>query len=271
MKVFRGACCALVVVALCAVLVDSAAATKVLFHGRIHPDPVSGDDGAVMDHLVARYGAENVTYMAGFLAAPDGSTANGYDVVLLSATMSSSDVRGFYEVSPVGVVLWENALVDAENVGNFFLCESSGDIETSPPTDRTQVDIVDPSHPLAAGLSGTVTVSSYPDHVQFGKGALAGGVSLIANATADASQHFIFGAEKGGALLGDGSEGSPAVAAGRRVMFFVSDTGFAALTADGLALFDAAVDWAAVPEPGTFVLALIGLLGVGVTRRKRST
>jgi hypothetical protein len=66
------------------------------------------------------------------------------------------------------------------------------------------------------------------------------------------------------------------------VFFFVSDFGFFDLTADGVKLFDAAIDWAAahpgsgsgslsssVPEPTGLILAAIGLFAGLVFRRHR--
>jgi hypothetical protein len=61
----------------------------------------------------------------------------------------------------------------------------------------------------------------------------------------------------------------------------MSDFGFFDLSADGVKLFDAAIDWAAadppigvggslgvVPEPGCGILGLIALLsGIGLSRR----
>jgi hypothetical protein len=239
--------CAVLVVGFCLVVADSASATKVLFHGR-EIEPTFGDDGAVFDHLVAKYGGDNVTYLMGLDAAPDGSSADGFDVVIVSSSMPSSALRGKYEDSPVGIVNWENALIHDNDLGNFMLSDASGNENES--STLTQIDIVDPSHPLAAGLSGTVTVYSAANWHQYGLGPLGAGVSLIASSTQIPDRHAIFAADVGGTLLGDGSDGSPATAAGRRVMFFLSDVGFSTLTNEGRSLFNAAVDWAAgVVEP----------------------
>jgi hypothetical protein len=211
-------------------------------------------------HLESVFGAENVDYIQGSEAAADGSSANGYDVVFLSSTMASSATRDKYEDSTVGVVTSENALISDGSVGNFFLSDSGGNADGT--KIRQQIDILDPSHPLAAGLSGTVTVynSTTPSNdpnagtlwAQFGKGDLGAGVNLVAQwDTTDAPdpvdpvEHAIFAADVGAALRGDGSPGSPATAAGRRVFFFMSDFGASDLTDDGKALFNAAINWAA--------------------------
>ncbi len=68
---------------------------------------------------------------------------------------------------------------------------------------------------------------------QLGTGPLGGGVNLVAS-SADGVNHAIFSADLGDALLGDGSAQSPAVAPGRRVMFFIQDSSFNDLTPDGI-------------------------------------
>jgi hypothetical protein len=234
-----------------ALSVNTAAATKVLMHGRVE-EPSYGDDGLVFDHLVSVHGAENVSYMMGDEAASDGSSAEGFDVVILSSTMASNSIRDKYENTSVGVVNWENALMGSATAGNFMMSESGGNQNGI--SERTQINILDSAHPLAAGLSGTVTVFNNPQWTQYGLGGLGDGVALIAEATENPDEHSIFAADVGDALLGDGSDGFPASAAGRRVMFFLSDQGFSDLTDDGVKLFDAAVQWAGDDAGG-------GLLG----------
>lgn len=249
-------------VGLSLVFVDSAAAIKILMHGR-EAGATYRDDPFVFAHLEATYGAENVDYMQGALAAVDGSSAVGYDVLFLSSTMASSAIRGKYEDSTVGVVDGENAVIHNDAVGNFMMSDLGGNQDAG--KDRHKINILNPGHPLAAGLSGEVTVFTTPPDLnwtQYGRGPLAPGVTLIADADNTdqplgdpSAEHAIFAADVGAALLGDGSEGSPATAAGRRVFFFVSDFGFFDLTTDGVALFDAAITWAAtdpVPVPADY-------------------
>ena len=240
-----------------------AAGARILFHGS-GVEPVDGADGAVMTHLQDRYGADNVVYMQGDMAAADGSDANGFDVVIISSTLSSGTVRNKYEDTPVGLMNWEQALM-RQREGEFNMSENG---RTQP--DETQIEIVDPAHPIAAGLSGTIDVYSAPNTNSYGRDALAPGATLIARGVTDAADLAIFAAEAGDALLGDGTPGNPATADGRRVMFFLEDNGFGAITPDGIKMFDAAVDWLAVPEPSSMVLGLAGLLGLlGLSRRGR--
>jgi hypothetical protein len=305
------------------VFVDSAAAIRILMHGR-DPGATFRDDLTTFMHLESVFGAENVDYLQGALAAADGSSANGYDVLYLSSTMASSVLRDKYEDSPVGIVNSENALIHDNNTGNFMLSDSAGNQDMINGKDK--INIVNSSHPLAAGLSGEVTVykTTVANWWQHSRGSLAPGVIPIAeslldnvaapgdyngNGTVDAAdyvlwrhggplsneehtsgtvsqedytewrarfgntpqQHAIVAADVGAQLLGDGSPGRPATAAGRRVFFFVSDFGSFDLTEDGFKLFDAAIQWAAedppaptvgsgvsaVPEPASMLTALV--------------
>jgi hypothetical protein len=255
-------CCA-------ALLAGSPSATqaRILVHGR-NALPDFRDDGLLMSHLETRFGEENVDYMAAIDAAADGSSANGYDAIIISSSMGSNDIRGKYANTPVGVLNMENAIIDT-GVGEFQLSFTSG---TTVSFNHQHVEIVDPTHPLAAGLTGTVQVFNNPQFMQVGRGDLGQGVHLVARQPENVDgtrDHTIFAVDTGGALLGDGSPGSPAVAAGRRVMFFVSDPGFGDLTADGLKLFDAAANWVIVPEPASFALCAVGLFTLLARRPHR--
>jgi len=350
MGILRSFSCAVIVVVLSLVFTGTANAITVLMHGR-NPAADFRDDSFVYSHLQTKYGAANVTYMQGSVAAPDGSSANGFDVVFISSTMASSATRNKYEDSTKGIVLGENALVSDDDVGNFMLSDAGGNQDATPATlSKTKITILDPSHPLAAGLSGEVTVfNTTPTDTywwQFARGALAPGVTRIAasqldvgtasvstdyNASSEVDagdyvywrkggtplpnevatsaantpedytewrrrfgnfsslsppdqQHAILAADVGARLWGDGETGRPATAPGRRVFMFLSDFGFFDLTADGVKLFDAAIDWAAttvpgsgssvvaVPEPGCCSLAFVALLGgLGMRLRRAAT
>ena len=139
--------------------IDSANAIKILMHGR-EAGATFRDDPFVLMHLESVFGAENVDYLRGVDAAADGSSANGFDVVYISSTMASGDTRSKYEDSPVGIVFGENALSHDDNAGNFMMSDLGTNNDNV--TDRQTISIVNASHPLAAGLSGEVTVLNSP-------------------------------------------------------------------------------------------------------------
>ncbi len=113
---------------------------------------------------------------------------------------------------------------------------------TNPPPDnglepnQTDIDIVDPGHPIAAGLSGTVSILTGNNNM--GWGIPLTGAQSVASIAGDPSRATIFAYMDGIACAG-----FPA----RRVAFPLATSTGAALTADGWALFDAAVNWAATP------------------------
>ena len=289
MRTLRTISCVVLAAAFSLTFVDSAQAIKILMHGRaINPyDPADpfkdqmGEDRFVLSYLRTVYGANNVDYMRGEFANPDGSTANGYDVIYLSSSMNTAIIRNKYEDSPVGVVNSESNTDSDNTIGNFMLSDDSGDYGYNPlipplPDPATfpvrhNISILNPSHPLAAGLSGTVQIFRNPPALtqsQYGLGTLGAGVSLVAELVKDDGtvpesspgvprhEHAIFAADVGGALLGTGVDGSPTTATGRRVHWFESDYGFTDLTPDGLTLFKATIDWAAhntaAPQPGDY-------------------
>jgi hypothetical protein len=250
----KNVCCVALALSLSFVFVNSANAIRILMHGR-EPGATFRDDPFVLQHLESAFGADNVDYLRGADAAADGSSATGYDVVYISSTMASGDTRGKYEDSPVGIVFGENALAHDDNVGNFMLSDLGTNNDNV--TDRDSIMIENPSHPLAAGLSGEVTVLNSPINNywwQYARGTLAPGVQLIASGVIDPApaepHHAIVAADVGAQLLGDGTDGRPMTATGRRVFFFLSDFGAVDLTEDGKKLFNAAFTWAAEDPAG---------------------
>lgn len=105
---------------------------------------------------------------------------------------------------------------------------------------ETQITIVMPEHPLAAGKKGNMTVYREPKQVNWGK--VAESAEVIATLPGEKVAASIYVYKKGSKLY-DGT-----TAAGLRVGFFLEDddkTGTANLmTEDGLRLFDAAVEFA---------------------------
>jgi hypothetical protein len=108
---------------------------------------------------------------------------------------------------------------------------------------ETNIVIHAPEHPLAAGLRDEVSVYSAPKEINWGK--VAAGAKVVATLASDPAGAALYLYEKGSTLF-DGKQ-----AAGLRIGFFLEDdntTGTATFfTADGLKLFDAAVNYALGP------------------------
>ncbi len=105
---------------------------------------------------------------------------------------------------------------------------------------ETRIVIRDQAHPLAAGLRDQVAVYSAAKEINWGK--VAAGAKVVATLASDSAGASLYVYEKGSTLF-DGKK-----AAGTRIGFFLEDdntTGTATFfTADGLKLFDAAVNYA---------------------------
>jgi glucose/arabinose dehydrogenase len=162
-------------------------------------------------------------------AASTTADAAGKALVLLSSTVTAADVNTKYRTVVNPVLAWEPLLFD--DLG--LTPSATGNFGTL--TGRTQLAITAATHPLAGGLSGTVTVASPPQTFTFGRP--NANAVVAARPAGDATRAVIFGYERGTAMPG-------LTAPGRRVGFFVHDATAAALTPAGFTLFDAAVRWA---------------------------
>ena len=110
-----------------------------------------------------------MTLSTGTAVPNDGSTANGQDLVIITSSLASSSVIATaggakFLRSPVPVIVWESALEDD------FSFQAAGGGTTDA---QTQINIVNASHPLAAGFpAGLLTVTTSPQ--TFSQGAPVG-------------------------------------------------------------------------------------------------
>jgi hypothetical protein len=225
-----------------------ARAAQILFVGST--DPPTSSDQAVIQRLTSTLG-HNVTLVTG----PASTTADalGKQLVIVSSSVTSGDVNTKFRDVPIGVLTWEQALWD-----DFQLATAGG----GNPAAQTDITIrpQNAGHPLAAGLApGNYTVYSSPQTISAGGTSL--GLGAIHVADTATGLPAIVGYETGG-LLADATP-----AAGRRVGFFFENTALDAANPTGLALFDAAVGWAIVPEPGALGLAVLAMAAVSLRRR----
>jgi hypothetical protein len=179
--------------------------------------------------------APDTTIAEDLLAMSDAA-----DMVLVSESVTSANLLGKLKPSTAPILNYE-----------AFIQDDMGLTALGPPGDPglpaqfelgvkqadTQIDIVDPTHPLAAGLMGTITVYKAAKEITWGK--VAATAEVVATLAGDRAGPCLYVYRKG-ATLHDGS-----AAAGLRVGFFLEDddvTGTPNLmTDDGLRLFDAAV------------------------------
>jgi len=186
-------------------------------------------DQAVHQHLLDR--GFDVQLTTGTDVPDDGSTANGKDLIIETSTLGSGTVEvggiGKFRTLPIPAMDWEASSTDA-----FGFMDANANPGTT--GGQTQVNIVDPTHPLAAGFpKGLLTVTGSETYSQ----GQPVGARIVATLANDPSQAIIFGYEKGD----KGASGF--VMPARRAFFFFQDNTAAVANENGWKLFDAATDW----------------------------
>jgi hypothetical protein len=159
--------------------------------------------------------------------AAAAADAPGKAVVVISSTVRPNDVGTRFRGSIAPIVTWEAQLFD-----DLGLTGSAGGNGMAR---QSRITIMTPAHPLAAGLSGLINVTTAPTALAWGKPSAS--AARIARLPGNASRFTIFGYERGAAMVG-------LTAPARRVGLFLGDTAATILTPDGAALFDAAIRWA---------------------------
>ena len=149
----------------------------------------------------------------------------GFSLVVVSSSVAPAKVGTKLTAVAVPVVSWEGLLADELGLANT----SKESTNT-----QTKVAIVTPAHPVAAGLTGTVTILSSATK-QNQVGAPAAGVIVVANNQAGAPSIL---AADAGATLNTGP------APERRVNLSWNYDSPPVSNANGWAIFEAAVDWA---------------------------
>ena len=182
-------------------------------------NPPPGDD-AVIEHLEA--GGKVVTVVDDdSLGDVDPSR---FDVIAISSTVTASKVGQTFTTTSVPVLVWEHYLYDDLGlIGN-------GRGMTAPSTD---VEIVHDDHPLAGGLTGTVSVTTARQRSTWGEPTPEAQVVAVD----PASDRAVVFAYEAGAALRSG------IAPARRVAFHLSPRSAIDWSDDGKALFDAALAW----------------------------
>lgn len=162
----------------------------------------------------------------------DPALARGKDLVVISATVSSKDVRPGWRSLKVPLVTWENDLLD-----DLAMTGKRHDADFGEEEKERYLWIVNAPQPMAARLpAGVANVYFRQAPMSWGKPGL--GATTIATVYGQPEKAAVFGYETGATM--DYETLAPA----RRVMLFMGNDGFANLSPAGIALFDAAIDWA---------------------------
>ncbi|MBU9609892.1 hypothetical protein [Burkholderia multivorans] len=164
-------------------------------------------------------------------ATPDA--ARDADLVVISSTVSSKHVQPGWRTFDKPLVTWENDVLD-----DLAMTGKRHDTDFGETGNERYLWIVNAPHPIAAGLpAGVTNVYGRQAPMSWGKPGL--GAITIATVYGQPDKAAIFAYEKGATMDYE------ALAPARRVMLFLDNDTFANLSPAGVALFDAALDWAA--------------------------
>ena len=158
------------------------------------------------------------------------SAPNGQSVVLVSATADPNKIGTKFAGSATPFIVWQGGLFDDLGMTGKV---SGTDFGISAST--LQLTIAQPSHPLAAGRSGTVLAYSSGSRLTWGRPSASG--VIVAHVPSLPTQPALFAYEAGDSMV-------TGVAPARRVGLFLYVHSAQVLTPDGWAIFDAAVTWA---------------------------
>ncbi|CDK26251.1 unnamed protein product [Kuraishia capsulata CBS 1993] len=185
-------------------------------------------DFEIRDHLVST--GYNVTFAD---QTEDASIVDGHDLVVISATIRSRDfVPGDYKDIEIPIFTWENDILDDLRFTGKCRDTNFGGLDA-----EHYVQLVNAPHPISAGVESGVKAMFVSDQeVGFGQPGL--GADIIGTVPGTPDQALIFSYEEGATMDYD------FIAPARRVFFGMGNAAFGNLTDAGLAIFDAAVEYA---------------------------
>jgi hypothetical protein len=159
------------------------------------------------------------------------SSLNHPDLVILSSTVASKNLKSGWRQLPIPLMTWENDYLDDLAMTGKRIDTDFGEVEK-----ERYLWLVNAPHPLSAHLpAGTRNVYKAQAPMSWGKPGL--GATIIATIYGQPEKVAIWGYEKGATM--DYESLAPA----KRLMFFLNNETFPNLSEDGLKLFDASVQW----------------------------
>jgi len=159
------------------------------------------------------------------------NSLNHPDLVILSSTVASKNLKSGWRQLPIPLMTWENDYLDDLAMTGKRIDTDFGEVEK-----ERYLWLVNAPHPLSANLpAGTRNVYKAQAPMSWGKPGL--GATIIATIYGQPEKVAIWGYEKGATM--DYESLAPA----KRLMFFLNNETFPNLSEDGLKLFDASVQW----------------------------
>ena len=153
------------------------------------------------------------------------------NLIVISSSVVPSKVGSTLTDIALPIVSWEPLLDDDLRLTAGTSTSHQGEVNG-----QRAITITNPAHPLAAGLTGSITVAGSP--TPFSYAAPVAGGSVVATLAGQPTRAAVFAFEQGAPR----SDGSPSPA--RRVGLFPSYFTPPYLTTAGWSIFDAAITWA---------------------------
>jgi hypothetical protein len=156
-------------------------------------------------------------------------------LVVIAPTVTSNMIRNKYATLPAPALVMDFGIFDdmgMTGAGENMAFGTTAGRQVAMAADQA-------SHPLAAGRTGTVSISAANAPLNWG--VPAPGAIVVATVPGAPQRAAIFGYPKGVAM--QGAQMAPA----KRVGFFASDMLTSRLSADGDELLKAAIEWAFAP------------------------
>lgn len=217
-----------------ATLATAAKGKKILFVERIDTPEGKNADA----HMVAHLRSMGFRVTVADQMDPQ-SRAEGYDLVILSATCSKYKLSNKYRDIAVPVLCLEGLFADTLRMAGrvrYTDYGEHGEEKESDDPPENYLNIVGSYSPMAAGLKpGLVKFTNEQGTIKWA--IPSPGAVVIATLPDESEQRAIFGYEKGATMNGY------FVAPARRALFPLDNPAYDDLTEQGHALFDAAVLW----------------------------
>jgi hypothetical protein len=163
------------------------------------------------------------------------SDAAGKDLIVITSTSARSGVNTLFTGVAVPVLTWHSGLMN-----DLGMTAGTSGTDYGTTSSQTAVAIVGGTHPLTAGLSGSVTVTTQAD--TFSWGVPNANAIKVATLTGNGTRCAEFAYEAGAAMPGG-------TAPARRLGIFLTNQTMLYLNASGTKLFDQAVRWTALKPP----------------------
>ncbi len=191
---------------------------------------LSAGDTVMVDRLQSR--GFVVAFTTDVAATPDAVA--GQDLIVISSSAESGPLGTKIRDVAIPVLCIENGAFPTMGLSGTTLATDYGST-----FNQTTITLAGGAPPLGGGLTGSVTITAVPAELGWAQPAPSAiiGATLADDPTNASTHALLFGYAAGAAMPG-------LAAPARRVGFAIRETAAANLTADGLALFDAAVTFA---------------------------